>query len=245
MWQIRLVSKEIYIMKLKVESVRSEFYSVSYENNNDNAMFYFDLTNYTLIVVSNRGNFIGKWHNNDDKSFLELICDTDKSQFLSHIAVKDSYNKVITWENIKKYLFDTLDGKTPDFSLADIEDACYDCLTESTLCSEIYGILRCSHFYFLDSAAEENIAMAIEPDYSVEAYMIANVFDEQIKPYIKLCIEKTSDSTNDWLDKEIEVDGITCYAIVCPHCMTFFNSAMMTYGNYCPQCGASMIHTTK
>lgn len=61
-------------MKLKVESVRSEFYSVSYENNNDNAMFYFDLTNYTLIVVSNRGNFIGKWHNNDDKSFLELIC---------------------------------------------------------------------------------------------------------------------------------------------------------------------------
>ena len=81
-------------MKLKVESVRSEFYSVSYENNNDNAMFYFDLTNYTLIVVSNRGNFIGKWHNNDDKSFLELICDTDKSQFLSHIAVKDTYNKV-------------------------------------------------------------------------------------------------------------------------------------------------------
>ena len=107
-------------MKLKVESVRSEFYSVSYENNNDNAMFYFDLTNYTLIVVSNRGNFIGKWHNNDDKSFLELICDTDKSQFLSHIAVKDSYNKVITWENIKKYLFDTHDGKTTDFSLADI-----------------------------------------------------------------------------------------------------------------------------
>lgn len=90
-------------------------------------MFYFDLTNYTLIVVSNRGNFIGKWHNNDDKSFLELICDTDKSQFLSHIAVKDTYNKVVTWENIKKYLFDTLDGKTPDFSLADIEDACYDC----------------------------------------------------------------------------------------------------------------------
>lgn len=44
-------------MKLKVESVRSEFYSVSYENNNDNAMFYFDLTNYTLIVVSNRGKF--------------------------------------------------------------------------------------------------------------------------------------------------------------------------------------------
>lgn len=43
---------------------------------------------------------------------------------------------------------------------------------------------------FLDSAAEENIAMAIESDYSVEAYMIANVFDEQIKPYIKLCIEK-------------------------------------------------------
>lgn len=118
-------------------------------------------------------------------------------------------------------------------------------LTESTLCSEIYGILRCSHFYFLDSAAEENIAMAIEPDYSVEAYMIANVFDEQIKPYIKLCIEKTSDSTNDWLDKEIEVDGITCYAIVCPHCMTFYNEAMMTYGNYCPQCGARMIHTTK
>lgn len=232
-------------MKLKVESVRSEFYSVSYENNNDNAMFYFDLTNYTLIVVSNRGNFIGKWHNNDDKSFLELICDTDKSQFLSHIAVKDTYNKVVTWENIKKYLFDTLDGKTPDFSLADIEDACYDCLTESTLCSEIYGILRCSHFYFLDSAAEENIAMAIESDYSVEAYMIANVFDEQIKPYIKLCIEKTSDSTNDWLDKEIEVDGITGYAIVCPHCMTFYNEAMMTYGNYCPQCGARMIHTTK
>ena len=215
-------------MKLKVESVRSEFYSVSYENNNDNAMFYFDLTNYTLIVVSNRGNFIGKWHNSDDKSFLELICDTDKSQFLSHIAVKDTYNKVVTWENIKKYLFDTLDGKTPDFSLADIEDACYDCLTESTLCSEIYGILRCSHFYFLDSAAEENIAMAIESDYSV-----------------KLCIEKTSDSTNDWLDKEIEVDGITCYAIVCPHCMTFYNEAMMTYGNYCPQCGARMIHTTK
>ena len=217
-------------MKLKVESVRSEFYSVSYENNNDNAMFYFDLTNYTLIVVSNRGNFIGKW---------------DKSQFLSHIAVKDTYNKVVTWENIKKYLFDTLDGKTPDFSLEDIEDACYDCLTESTLCSEIYGILRCSHFYFLDSAAEENIAMAIESDYSVEAYMIANVFDEQIKPYIKLCIEKTSASTNDWLDKEIEVDGITCYAIVCPHCMTFYNEAMMTYGNYCPQCGARMIHTTK
>jgi hypothetical protein len=244
MWQIRLISKEIYIMKLKVESVRSEFYSVSYENNNDNAMFYFDLTNYTLIVVSNRGNFIGKWHNNDDKSFLELICDTDKSQFLSHIAVKDTYNKVVTWENIKKYLFDTLDGKTPDFSLADIEDACYDYLTESTLCSEIYGILRCSHFYFLDSAAEENIAMAIESDYNVEAYMIANVFDEQIKPYIKLCIEKTSDSTNDWLDKEIEVDGITCSAIVCPHCMTFFNSSMI-YGNYCPQCGARMIHTTK
>mgnify|MGYP007095287871 FL=1 len=92
---------------------------------------------------------------------------------------------------------------------------------------------------------EENIAMAIESDYSVEAYMIANVFDEQIKPYIKLCIEKTSDSTNDWLDKEIEVDGITCYAIVCPHCMTFYNEAMMTYGNYCPQCGARMIHTTK
>jgi len=51
MWQIRLISKEIYIMKLKVESVRSEFYSVSYENNNDNAMFYFDLTNYTKIGI--------------------------------------------------------------------------------------------------------------------------------------------------------------------------------------------------
>lgn len=123
-------------MKLKVESVRSEFYSVSYENNNDNAMFYFDLTNYTLIVVSNRGNFIGKWHNNDDKSFLELICDTDKSQFLSHIAVKDSYNKVITWENIKKYLFDTLDGKTPDFSLADIEDACEAMMTYGNYCPQ-------------------------------------------------------------------------------------------------------------
>lgn len=27
--------------------------------------------------------------------------------------------------------------------------------------------------------------------------------------------------------------------------MTFYNEAMMTYGNYCPQCGARMIHTTK
>lgn len=80
-------------MKLKVESVRSEFYSVSYENNNDNAMFYFDLTNYTLIVVSNRGNFIGKWHNNDDKSFLELICDTDKSQFYLTLLSKTPITK--------------------------------------------------------------------------------------------------------------------------------------------------------
>ena len=74
-------------MKLKVESVRSEFYSVSYENNNDNAMFYFDLTNYTLIVVSNRGNFIGKWHNNDDKSFLELIViQTNRSFYLTLLS---------------------------------------------------------------------------------------------------------------------------------------------------------------
>lgn len=49
--------------------------------------------------------------------------------------------------------------------------------------------------------------MAIESDYSVEAYMIANVFDEQIKPYIKLCIEKTSDSANEtsWLIKKLKL----------------------------------------
>jgi sulfatase maturation enzyme AslB (radical SAM superfamily) len=70
-------------------------------------------------------------------------------------------------------------------------------------------------------------------------------FEKHIKPYIDTCISEINDSTNDWVDKKIEVDGVTCYAIVCPHCMTFFNSAMMTYGNYCPQCGARMIHTTK
>ena len=73
-------------MKLKVESVRSEFYSVSYENNNDNAMFYFDLTNYTLIVVSNRGNFIGKWHNNDDRFLSLFVIQTNRSFCLTLLS---------------------------------------------------------------------------------------------------------------------------------------------------------------
>lgn len=231
-------------MKLKVESVRSEFYSVSYENNNDNAMFYFDLTNYTLIVVSNRGNFVGKWCK-DEKSFLKVISTVNCTEFISIISKKSTYNKLATWKNIKKYLLDILDGESPDFSLSDIEDSCYDCCTDTTLCSEIYDILTCSGIYNIDSDVESKIAEAIVPDYDRDAYLIAEIFEKHIKPYIDTCISKINDSTNDWLDKKIEVDGVTCYAIVCPHCMTFFNSAMMTYGNYCPQCGARMIHTTK
>lgn len=231
-------------MKLKVESVRSEFYSVSYENNNDNAMFYFDLTNYTLIVVSNRGNFVGKWCKYE-KSFLKVISTVNRTEFISIISKKSTYNKLATWKNIKKYLLDILDGESPDFSLSDIEDSCYDCCTDTTLCSEIYDILTCSGIYNIDSDVESKIAEAIVPDYDRDAYLIAEIFEKHIKPYIDTCISEINDSTNDWLDKKIEVDGVTCYAIVCPHCMTFFNSAMMTYGNYCPQCGARMIHTTK
>lgn len=231
-------------MKLKVESVRSEFYSVSYENNNDNAMFYFDLTNYTLIVVSNRRNFVGKWCK-DEKSFLKVISTVNRTEFISIISKKSTYNKLATWKNIKKYLLDILDGESPDFSLSDIEDSCYDCCTDTTLCSEIYDILTCSGIYNIDSDVESKIAEAIVPDYDRDAYLIAEIFEKHIKPYIDTCISEINDSTNDWLDKKIEVDGVTCYAIVCPHCMTFFNSAMMTYGNYCPQCGARTIHTTK
>lgn len=231
-------------MKLKVESVRSEFYSVSYENNNDNAMFYFDLTNYTLIVVSNRGNFVGKWCK-DEKSFLKVISTVNRTEFISIISKKSTYSKLATWKNIKKYLLDILDGESPDFSLSDIEDSCYDCCTDTTLCSEIYDILTCSGIYNIDSDVESKIAEVIVPDYDRDAYLIAEIFEKHIKPYIDTCISEINDSTNDWLDKKIEVDGVTCYAIVCPHCMTFYNEAMMTYGNYCPQCGARMIHTTK
>lgn len=231
-------------MKIKVKSVRSDFYSVSYESSIVNAMFCFDLTNYTLIVVSNRENYVGRWGKNE-KPFLTVISTVNRTEFLSKIAKKSTYDKLATWKNIKKYLFNVLDGKSPDFPLSEIEDCCYDCCTGTTLCSEIYDILTCSGIYNMDSDVESKIAEAIVPDYDRDAYLIAEIFEKHIKPYIDTCISESNDSTNDWLDKEIEVDGVTCYAIVCPHCMTFFNSAMMTYGNYCPNCGAKMIHTTK
>ena len=87
MWQIRLVSKEIYIMKLKVESVRSEFYSVSYENNNDNAMFYFDLTNYTLIVVSTEEISLASGTITMISRFLSLfVIQTNRSFYLTLLS---------------------------------------------------------------------------------------------------------------------------------------------------------------
>lgn len=152
------------------------------------ARFHFDTVNYNLNIQSDCGTYGYEWIPTPNKQpFLKLMEKIDKYYLLGKISEMTVTDGDATWENVKEYIKDVLDGEEPDFDLGDVENACY------------YSPFNETYEAIIDSLENTNatndnsdgyaLFECIETDYPASAKKIVEVFENFIQPKIKELLE--------------------------------------------------------
>lgn len=153
------------------------------------ARFLFDLDNYDLHINSDCGNYAHGWHPTPDKeSFLKLMSRINESYLLEKISSRSVVDGDATWENIKEYINDVLDGEEPDFDLYDVKNCCHHRTIDG-----VYNAL-CNELKYTNAEDNENaddyaIYECIHTTFPNGAKKIVSVFKNFIQPKIKELLE--------------------------------------------------------
>lgn len=62
------------------------------------AKFYIDTQKYTLTIISSYDDFIIKFEPEDNKSFIEILCEVKTEKLLSHVSEKGQINNHNTYQ---------------------------------------------------------------------------------------------------------------------------------------------------
>lgn len=148
------------------------------------ARFLFDLDNYDLHINSDCGNYAYGWCPTPDKeSFLKLMSRINESYLLEKISSRSVVDSDSTWENIKEYINDVLDGEAPDFELDDVKNCCHHRTVD-----EVYNAL-CDELKYTnadnENAEDYAIFECIDTTFPNGAMKIVSVFKNSIQPKIK------------------------------------------------------------
>lgn len=159
------------------------------------ARFYFDEDNYTLQIESDCGNYGYGWlPTPESESFLHLMSRVNESYLLEKISEESVVDGDATFENVRAYLEELLDGEEPDFDYEDIENVCYYS-GYSEVQSAIWNAIEHTNANndFLDDYYLLN--ECIVTTYPNNAKKIVEVFDLHIKPKIREILkEKDNES---------------------------------------------------
>lgn len=155
------------------------------------ARFYFDLKNYTLSIESDCGNYSYGWvPTPNSESFLKLCSRFDKYYLLYKISSESVVDSEATWENVKRLIAETLENEWEDIS--DFSEEDIDCIYNA-----------CKWYSDNESATVQTIMDEIEltdlegkigtydiydciiKDYPASAKNIADIFINEIQPYIE------------------------------------------------------------
>lgn len=176
MAKVNLLHPEIVVLEYRQETTDEDYGSCLW------AKYYFDTTNYKLLITSDCGEYGYGWCP-DDEPFLKLMAGVRKDYLLSKISYQSSVDNEATFEEVKNYIIVLNDGRNKiDFDK--LKTAC----SHNTL-KEIYNALT----EIFDSMELDYdpfwLCFCIDEDYPCQARKIVDVFIDYIQPEIKRIIK--------------------------------------------------------
>jgi hypothetical protein len=151
------------------------------------ARFYFDLKNYVLSIESDCGNYSYGWYPTPNtESFLKLCSRFDEDYLLCKISEESVVDSEATWELIKELINEIVEcrclDEIPLDDMEDIENACH-CRSPQEAYKSICFVMEGT---VLENKVESyDIWDRICCTYPINAKKIAEVFVQEIKPYIR------------------------------------------------------------
>lgn len=178
MAKVNLLHPEIVVLEYRQETTDKDYGSCLW------AKFYFDTTNYKLLITSDCGEYGYGWCP-DDEPFLKFMTGVRKDYLLEKISNRSIIDKGATFEEVKDYILELTEGKpNVDYDEYELQNACsYNTLNEIyNALTEIFDSMELDY----DS---EWLCSCIAEDYSYQAQKIVDVFIDYIQPQIKRIIK--------------------------------------------------------
>ena len=183
----KIVNPRLIILEFRQERQDCDFGSCTW------ARFYFDTTNYTLLIASDCGNYGYRWPPTPEvESFMELMSSIDaQSYLLDKISKRNEINSEGTWTACKAlieglYKHD-ITAMSNELDMDDIKDACYSSNDVHVVLAELQDCLRYTHAESIvpDGCLDECIVW----DFPRYAKKITEIFGLYIQPAIKQMLD--------------------------------------------------------
>lgn len=156
------------------------------------ARFNLDLTNYSMSIESDCGNYAYCWlPTPQTESFLKLCSRFDRGYLLDKLSEKSVVDGERTWKNLEEIIKDITEVLTEeqDEDIEEIKDACYSGYDERYVHDAIESAIRYTR---LENKIEDyDIWESITKDYPAGAKKIVDVYMTYIVPAIKKTLEET------------------------------------------------------
>lgn len=159
------------------------------------ARFTFDLANYELSISSDCGSYSYEWIATEKEPFLKLMLRVNKDYLLDKLSSRSVVNASETWNNFYKYVKELIDEAGGEskiyFGQEDWDDIKFACVDTNKF--HVFNAIR-DKLESIEPICEyvehPFIWSCIETDYPDAAYTIVRIFDEYIKPALKIYLEK-------------------------------------------------------
>ena len=164
------------------------------------ARFYLDLSNYTMSIEGDCGNYTHGWvPTPDSETFLQLLTRMDKGYLLYKISNETVINWDKTWEQVRELVREvsedydvTVDADTWE----ELEEACYSSSDERDIVHAVLDTGIPGEVYsYLNGDGECYLYGCVVKDYPTNAKKIVQVFNDCIRPKIKELVEEAKNDS--------------------------------------------------
>ncbi len=160
------------------------------------AVFNFDLNRYALTIMSDCGNYSYGWvPTPKSESFMHLMSRVDKGYLLDKIANRNVISASDTFKAVKSLIKDMeVDPAEKDpygdpiIDMSDIKDACNQD-TEQEIHDTLEEVFRGTP---MEDCEDYDIWSCIIKDFSANAWKIAQIFEDYIRPKCQEIDERTA-----------------------------------------------------
>lgn len=154
------------------------------------ARFNLDLTNYTMTIEGDCGNYTHGWvPTPKSESFLQLLARMDKDYLLYKISNETVINWDKTWEQVRELVRQVSEDEgvpVDEDTWEEIEDACYHHTDERDVVRAVLDTSIPGAVYsYLNGVGEYELYGCVVKDYPANAKKIVEVFDTCIRPKIR------------------------------------------------------------
>ena len=150
------------------------------------ARFVLDLTNYTMFIESDCGNYGYGWHPTPDvEPFLKLCARFNKGYLIEKLSSRTVIDHDSTWKQLQDIIKEYTEYSTEieDWDMDEIKDACYSERDERGVHDAIERELRWTNLKNIID--DYDIWDCIVKDYPAGAKKIEQVYITHIVPAIK------------------------------------------------------------